>query len=256
MKRIRSWVLAGVLLLSAVLVGIAGNYKGWFNGPVVGQGQPDGGAEYRKIGERFLQDSALSLAGAILLYDGEEPGRIKEQNSFRLIRESGNMYNRLGYIQTFSSEGWMVQLDTINQVLIVADAPVQQEGKAGPFQQSTGLMFNDTTAFTTIGTVTGDQTERTLSLRSDLHPEIRLYRLTYDPATYRMKRAVIEWWKDAVVSDTTKASRVWITKIDYQYEAVPAMKVRELIDQVITRDRDGIHPTERYKDYQLHIVKP
>lgn len=256
MKRIKSWVLAGVLLLSAVLVGIAGNYKGWFRSPDAGLEQLDAGAEFRKIGERFLQDTVLSMAGAILLYDGEQPDQVKEQNSFRLVKESTNMYNRLGYIQTFSSDGWMVQLDTLNQILIVTDAPVQAQGADGGFQQSTGLMFNDTTAFMAIGTVTGDQRERTLSLRSDLHPEVRLYRLTYDPATYRMKRAVIEWWKDAVVSDTTKASRVWITKIDYQYETAPALKVGELIDQVITRGQDSIYPKERYKDYQFHIVKP
>lgn len=255
MKRIKSWVLAGALLLSAVLVAIAGKYKSWFISPDAGIEQPEAGAEFRKIGQRFLQDSVLSMAGAIMLFDGEKPGQLKEQSSFQLVRESGDMYNRLGYIQTFSSEDLIVQLDTMNQILVVTDAPVQEQGTAGSFQQSTGLLFNDTTAFITTGSVTGDHTERTLSLRSDLHPGIRLYRLTYDPATYRMKRAVIEWWKDAVVLDTTKASRVWITKIDYQYQPAPALKVGELIDQVITRGPDGIHPKERYKDYQLHIAK-
>lgn len=257
MKRVKSWLLVSVLLISAGLVAIAGNYKKWFTNTTQVVEQPDAKTEFRKIGERFLMhDTLLNINGTIKLYDGEKPTVLKEENSFQLIKEPGHIYNRLGYIQTFYSENRMIQLDTVNQLLVVAATGSPQPGLANALQPSTDALFSDTAAFTTTGVVTGDSRERTLSLTSELQPEIKVYRITYDAATYRIRRTVIEWWKDGVVSNTTQSSQVWITQIDYQYLPESKQKVAELLKNVVTTNQHGIQPTERYKDYQLHIAEP
>lgn len=248
-------MLAAALLLGIVLATIAGTYNRWLGGGSATTEQPDAVAEFRKIGQHFLQDSLLHITGVIRLYDGEQPGRVREQNSFQLLRDGADSYNRLGYMQSFVSNGLMVQLDTVNQLMVIGDAP-EQAGATLGLQQSTGMLFNDSTAFAATGTVSGDAKERTLTLRSDLRPEISSYQLTYDPATYRMKRAVIEWRKEEAVPDTADRRKVWITQIDYSYQPVATVKVSEMMKRVIVQTRDTILPTDRYSDFQLHITKP
>lgn len=257
MKRVRSWLLVSILLVSAGLVAIAGNYKKWFMNTTQVVEQPDAKTEFRKIGERFLKhDTLLNIKGTIKLFDGEKPTALKEENNFQVIKEPGHIYNRLGYVQTFYSDNRMIQLDTVNQLLVVAATGSPQPGLANALQPSTDVLFSDTAAFTTTGVVTGDSRERTLSLTSELQPEIRVYRVTYDAVTYQIRRAVIEWWKDEVVSNTAPSSQVWITQIDYQYLPESKLQVAELLKKVVTVSQHGIQPAERYKDYQLHIAEP
>lgn len=254
MKKIKSWLLLGLLLMIGLLTAIAGSRAGWFkDAPVVEQ--PEARDEYHQLCARYLQqDSLLNITGTILLYDGENTRQVKEQNSFHLAKHGRNVYNRLGHLQTFSNGAWTVQLDTLNRVMIVADGRHNAGTGQVNLHQSIDGLFSDTAAFRINGQVSGDDVVRTLSFRSDFNPEIREYRVTYDAKTYQLKKAVIEWWKDAVVLDTTAINRVWITQIDYRYNTPLDLAMDSRMQELITVKGKEVMPGSRYKDYQVHIA--
>lgn len=255
MKRIKPLMFIITLLAAAVLTAIAGNRAGWFT---LGQpvAQPDAREEYQQLCARYLQqDSLLSLAGNIQLFDGENRKQVKEQSSFELIRQGNNgLYSRLSHVQTFGSGQWVVQLDTLNRMMIVGEAIKSPDAQGAMPQQSVDLLFSDTAAFKITGQVTGNDQERTLSFKSDFNPEIRQYRITYNAQTYQLKRAVIEWWKDALVLDSTKTDRVWITHIDYRYRPVAKVNVDDMISRIVSIHDGKVIPAEKYKDYEVHIA--
>jgi len=253
MKNIKYWLLAGILVVIATWVAVAGNHGQWFSNNNEITEQPDAKTEFRKLSERYLQqDSVLNMTGDIKLYDGES-NQLKEQTAYQIIKEQGRLYSRLSYLQTFCDDQLAVQVDSVNKIVIVANAIGSPTNNNNTLQQIDGL-FSDTAAFRVIGTVAGNAAERTLSFYSEFHPEIRRYHVTYDAVTYQMKRATIEWWKDAVVLDTTRHDRIWITKIDYHYLPAARTSVKNMMADIITVQNGKIQLTERYRDYQLHIA--
>ena len=64
-----------------------------------------------------------------------------------------------------------------------------------PFER----FMHDTSGFKINASISEKNQERVLTIVSELNPEIKSSMIYYDPVTYRIKKAEIEWWKDAVI---------------------------------------------------------
>jgi hypothetical protein len=123
---------------------------------------------------------------------------------------------------------------------------------------SLDMLFDEKAEFKIAGKVIqSNDHERTISFQDDFRPEIRSYELTYDPATYRVKGAKIEWWKDGgAIRVTVDTSRVWISHIDYRLLPPADININEEINKIIIIKKDQIQPALQFQDYQLHVANP
>jgi hypothetical protein len=249
-KRKKIIALVGLLIIGSLA--IAGNYSGWFNGSDNDNNQPDAKEEYRRLYERYTRtDSIMNLRGVITLYDGENPTTVKEQSNFEYAKQGKQFYSQLSSLQTFCDGKLVLQLDTVNK--IIALSPMNSEDiPADQSQSSLNMFFSDTAAFRFSGGVSGNNQERTLTCRHELIPDIRLFRLIYDPVSYQLRKAEIEWWKNPLITDTTRKDEVWITKISYQNATPAPWKADELMNKIIRVTEKGIEPMTRYKDYTIY----
>lgn len=251
----------GILIILVVTVSglaLAGSKAGWFTKPTTVAELPDAKDEYKRIFDRIKSDTNVNIGGTITLYDGEKPSGIKEKTSFLYIKKEGQFYSQLSFLQTFCDGKLVVQLDTMNQVIVLAEAGKDKGSKKGAMQPSLDELFNEKADFKITGKVTqANNNDRTLSFQSDFNPEIRSCALTYDPTTYQVKRAVIQWWKDGgVMEDVADSNRIWISHIDYQRQVTSAININEEISKIITIKKDKIEPAVKYQDYQIHVSNP
>lgn len=249
------FVLLSVLIVVVAGIAAAANYSTWFRGLILAEELPDARVEYRKIIENLLQrDSAINLEGTILLYDGEEKSTVKENNDFRLFRKADQLYSRLAYLETFCDGKYMVQLDTVEQVIVVAKAGDIPELSSRGTRPALDLLFKDTAAFRIVGQSAKPGQNRKISLQTDLDPRIRLYTISYDPNTYQIRNAEIEWWKNEFDFENTDTTKVWITNIDYRYPAARDLNVPEMMSKVVQVNQDKAEPANQYKYYRLNVA--
>jgi hypothetical protein len=249
-KRKKIIALAGLLVIGSLA--IAGNYSGWFDDAGgADNNQPDAKEEYRRLYDRYTRtDSIMAMKGSITLYDGENPSAVKEQANFEYAKRGAEFYSHLSSLQTYCDGKLVLQLDTINKV--IALSPANVESMTGDQNTSSLNMFFSDTAFRFTGSVSGNDHERTLTCRHERAPDIRLFRIIYDPVSYQLRKAEIEWWKDPLTIDTTRTKNVWIAKINYQHISAAPWKADELMNKIIKITKTGIEPTSRYKDYTIH----
>jgi hypothetical protein len=146
-------ILFCVLLLAlAGFIGAAGNYHWWTKASALSARKlPSPGDEYRKIMEQFNgHDSAIDLSGTIKIYDKEDQEALKETSTFRFIRSGRQYFMQLSYLQTFCNGSVILQLDTVNKLIVLAkagdaDSPMVFQKGGNP-----GLLFNDTAQFRSI----------------------------------------------------------------------------------------------------------
>lgn len=256
-KKIIFVLTAGLLMITGLA--IAGSWSGWFVRATEERSDlPDPKEEFSRLYQRYTKDTVMALGGTITLYDGENKGTVKEKTTFRFVKQHDQFYSQFSYLESVCNGTMLVQLDTVNQVIMVSDNLAEMTGNGGPAQPSFDALFSEKADFKITGKVTQDKTsnDRTMSFKSDFNPEIKSYSVTYDPATYRIKHAVIQWWKDAMVTDTTAGNRVWISHIDYQPLPVNDFNANELINKIITIKNDQVEPALKYQGYQVHITNP
>ena len=252
-------IILPVLLLFVVsgLFAIAKNYH-WF-GLDISKNKtdlPDAKEELRKIyGLYSKPDTSLSIKGIIRLYDRENKDALKEQTPFSYSKKGMQVYSQLGYMETFVDDSIVVQLDTVNKYIIVSKtdmSQVQASSQPGlPFEK----FMQDTSAFKVEVTVAEKNKQRTLTIKSELNPEIKSSIIYYDPVSYKILKAEIEWWKEAIVyenEDTDK--KTWLTIMDYTYPLAPGLTVQEKIKKIIVWKDGKAEPAPAYKDYQVHIT--
>src|SRR4051812_44851384 len=134
-------VLCGLMAITGIAM--AGNYAGWFyqyggRKAVL----PTASEEFRKLYERFMQQgSTIDMSGDILLYDGENRSGAKERNSFHFIKNGMASYSQLGYIQNYCNGKLLLQLDTVNRLIIVARAGDQSAAQTMSKQPSVDMLF-------------------------------------------------------------------------------------------------------------------
>ncbi|MBO9203999.1 MULTISPECIES: flagellar basal body-associated FliL family protein [Niastella] len=256
MKRKIILIIGSIVLLSAAA--IAGNWAGWFTKTVTNTELPDAKEEYKRIAERLKNDTAVNIEGLITLYDGEKPGVIKEKTTYRLIKHQDQYYSQFGLLQSFCNGSMVVQLDTTNRVIVVADANDGSGKRKKSMQPSLDVLFDEKADFKITGQIVQNgNNERTISFQDEFRPEIRSYALTYDPATYQVNRATIQWWKDGgAFKESVDTSRIWISQIDYRRLTLVDMNINEEINKIITIKKDQVLPALQFQDYQLHVANP
>lgn len=199
----------------------------------------------------------MNLEAVITLYDGDDPATEKEKTTCRYIKRQEKYYSQFSYLQTWCNGSMVVQLDTVNQVIVVAPIIAGWKTNKKMQQPTIDMLFNEQAGFSITGKVTEkNNNERVISCQSDFNPEIRSYDITYDPASYKIKGATIQWWKEGATPGTASGNPVWISQIDYQPAPAVNMNIEEEISKIITIKKDQIEPAVKYEHYQLHISNP
>jgi hypothetical protein len=248
---------AGVLLLVTGLLAIANNFH-WLglNSSDNKTELPDAKEELRKLYAVYNRpDTSLNIKGVIKLYDRENKDALKEKTPFSYSKKGIQQYSQLGYVQTFINDSLLVQLDTLNKYIIVSKTGAGSIPQSGqtilPFEK----FVQDTSTFKIELTVTEKNKERVLTIKSDLNPGIRSSAIYYDPATYKISKAEIEWWKEAMVyenEDTDK--KTWLTVMEYSYPVLSEIPVVEKIKKIIIIKDGKVEPAPAYKEYQFQVT--
>ena len=251
-------ILTAAMIMLVSGIAIAGSWGSWFTTSKKLEELPDVKDEYKKIMDQYINGTIINIGGIITLYDGEKNSAIKEQSAYRFIKQQDQFYTQLSYMQSFCNGKIVVQLDTVDHVIVVADAKKEMSKMKKAMQPSFDVLFNENADFKITGKITqNDKTERTIVFQDDFRPGIKSYELTYDPVTYKVKHAAIKWWKDGgTVMERTDESQVWVSKIEYQQQPEAGINISEEINKIITIKKDQVQPALKYQDYQLHVINP
>jgi len=251
MKKTKWLVVSCICLLGFACWALAGNTRRWFLPRATVQ-LPDAKEELRKLYARYAQsDSMMDVSGSILLYDEERNNALKETTGFRLVKKGSQLYTQLGYLQTLIDGEMVVELDTLNKYITVSRLEKDVLHTMNNKVLMPEYMFGDTTELKVSAYVTGEKKRRTLHLHSDLNPDVKSCRITYDSGSYRIYNTDIEWWKQGVVNDTT-GHHAWMAHIDYVYQPFSELMVADKISQVIRFSGKEPVAADRYKDYEIH----
>lgn len=203
---------------------------------------------FKKLYSKFTDFNAeLNLGGTVTL---TEEDKLKERTSFHLVRRGYRVYHRFDVMQQISNDKIMVQLDTLNKYLVIAKADKQwlKQQKAGvlPF----AAMLNDTASFKM--RLIQDEGKQALEIINMVQPEIRSCKLVYDPVSYTLQKAVVQWWKHPGSIDH---SDYWETTVEYQYNAQQDIDVEELLNGIVRVSKKGIEVNPAYAEYQVEIAE-
>lgn len=242
-----------IVLMMSGLFAMAGNYH-WFGFNAGSPADlPAAKDELRKLYAKYSDPAAsFTINGTIRLFDKENDNALKEQMPFGYSKQGTQFYMQMGGQQTFFTENMLLQLDTANKYIIVSpvnkDAMPAAESGILPFEK----FMHDTSTFKIEASVSEKNKERALSIKSELNPEVRVSTIYYDPTTYTIKRAEIEWWKEAMVLNTDEdKKKIWVTVLEYNYPAQAVMPVQERIKKIIVQKNGQVEPTPAYSDYQV-----
>jgi len=252
MNKRKFFIPIAVLLVLSGVFAIANNNH-WLTPDHNKNELPDAKEELRKLYAIYnKQDTSLTINGIIRLYDRENKDALKEQTPFSYSKKGKRVFNQLGYLQTFFEDSLIVQLDTVNKYIAVSKITegVQESVQNGlPFER----FMQDTSTFKITATVSEKNKERALTVISELNPEIKSSVIYYDPVTYKIKKAEIEWWKEAPIYDKEAVSKkIWLTIMEYTYPA--GMSNPESIKEIIVWKDGKPEPAKAYKDYQVHVT--
>jgi hypothetical protein len=244
--------LLALIVLAGVLTA-AGNYN--WSGGMAGNlvNPPLAKDELKKLYAVYANpDSSLYTKGMVRLYDGEKNNKIMEEMAFSYLKKKKQFISQLGALQSLMGNSLFVQVDTVEKYIMVskvkdtAKAPVEI---GVPYEK----FLRDTAAFKIELVLTGKKTERSISIRSELNPEIKSSIVYYDTTTYKIRRMETIWWKDGVVyNDTASQKKTWLSVMDYTYSPVPATLVEDAIRRYITINAQGkAEATPAFLSYDL-----
>ena len=214
--------------------------------------------EYTKLVQHFLHpDSASVIKGTVKLYDGASPERVKEKSDFISIRDGSSFYSKISFTEVICDGKWYVQIDTLHKQLLIT-ALNENQVKAPLSPAMGGLfdrLFSDTATFKVSGTVTGNDLERLITIKSDFNPEIQYFTLRYSPADYSIRGAEIRFWKNRRPdADTTEEQKnSWITKIEYRQAGKKLVNINDRINQVFKIKGHTMEPAAAYHDYKVAL---
>jgi hypothetical protein len=251
----KNFLFSALLLVLAGFVA-AGADGYWWRTPMPAAASasdlPDPAAEYGRLRQRYQTvDSAMDVSGMIRIYDGEHNGKLKEIQPFRSVRSSRQYYWQIGYLRNWYDGSILLVVDTMHRRMTVSRPVSDNLQSTGPYKMPADLLFSDTARFRLSGTVEQEQGQRTLTLHSDYNPEIRVCRVYYDTATYRLHRTEIEWWKDLSGRDTA-AGKVWLAKVEYTY-CPPRIDICKEMRTFITVGANGVTPTLPYANFDIKV---
>lgn len=242
-----------IVLLMSGLFAVARNYH-WFGINERGIADlPGAKDELRKLYSRYGNPAAtFTIAGTMRLFDKEDDNKLKEQMSFGYSKQGLQCYMWMGSQQTYMTDKLVLQLDTVHKYIVIS--PISTD--ATPLSASGVLPFEkymeDTSAFKIKAVVSEKNKERSIEIISELDPEVKLSTIYYDPGTYAIRRAEIEWWKEPMIEDSKEGrKKVWLTTIEYNYPASAQVPVAERVKNIVVEKNGKYEPVPRFSDYQV-----
>lgn len=217
--------------------------------------------EYTRLMKKYMSpDSAIRLNGEVVLYDGAQPGVVKERSPFTYARSGSNFYSSFSFQKTYFNGKMLVQVDSLHKIVIIATvtdsarkAQARTIGASG-FPGLSDKLFADTSGFRITGTVNGDDKQRNIVISSDFNPEIKQCTLYYSPVNYSMKSAEISFYKSGRQRDEGAANDdVWISRIEYREAPKEPLDVDAMIGTIFSVQKNTLIPTPEYFSYRVII---
>lgn len=213
---------------------------------------PPASAEFGRLSEQMqIRDSTMDISGTIHIYDQERDGMLKEVKPFRFVRVGTGYFAELSSLRTYCDGKLVLVVDTANRDMEVYKY-VANGSQDITARMMANHLFNDTASLRFTGNVRQKGSERVLAVHSDYNPEIKVYRVYYDTANYRLRRVEVEWWKDRRGVDTI-ANHIWLAKLDYSYRPRGIIDIPAYMRRFIIIGAGGVKPTADYADYRLTV---
>lgn len=259
MKAMKSKYKVMMLVLAVLIVstGTVALAKGWFNKPNVVTEQFDAAVEWQKLMNRYSQlqqAGGLNMEGNIILFDGKEPGKIKEQNTTLLQCQGKQYYYTMAGVKYLCDGEILLQVDPINQFVILSKVPEMPKLNQQILPQINQQPDQNQEGFRITGTVEGDDKKRKISIKTEMNPDVKNYSVVYDPSTYNITDVEIEWWKNNLSESKADEANTWITKIKYQHHPSVTLNMEEEMKKVIAVIDGKITLIGDAKDYKLEVI--
>lgn len=258
MKRKRNIILLFLIFSLSGFFALATG-KNWFG---LGDADPDNELpdpkeEIRKLMEKYSNpDTSIALKADILLYDRENKDALKEKTPFSYERNKTQVAGQLGYLFTYVNDSLAVQVDTVNKIISVSTNRQEVNTslqKGLPLEQ----YIADTGDFRLDATVTETKGVRKLSIESQADPRIKRSTLFYNPVDYRIQKAEIEWWKDAMfLGEKGDENRTWLTVMDYKYFPATGISISDKINEILRWQNGELLPAKAFQGYQIVMNDP
>jgi hypothetical protein len=243
-----------ILVMLLLIVGVFAMVRNYSRKKAEGAGKvPDAMEEYRKIMNHYIgKEPDTEISGNIRIYDGENNGTLKETGSFHCARSGVQFFTRINYLQTFCDGELVLDLDTVNKVILISKAEESKNTVEHNPVDPVGVFISDTTKIQIGEIKTAGNAERIITIKTDLNPEIRAVRYFYDTISYRVRQTEVEWWRTNPVMDDNKERKIWLARIDYVYQKAALMKIKEKIRSIVEVNGKKVKPGPLYSDYQIN----
>lgn len=241
--------LIGMLFLTG-LYALARNYR-WIGSGV--DELPDARQEIEKIYSLYnKQDTSFTIRGVIRLLDSEKDNAVKEVTPFVYTKHQAQYYSSLGYVQTLCANGMGIQLDTVNRYIVVSRVdPSLLDNSQNSLLPFTQFMQDTATYKTTIAAVQKGR-EYAITITSEASPDIKKATIFYHPATYRIIKSEIEWWKSATAGlNENEQDQTWVTRIEYEHTTATGETAAERINKIVVSMNGKIEPAPAYRGYEF-----
>jgi hypothetical protein len=251
-KRKFIFILTALLLLTG-LFALAKNYQ-WLGLGSEDSGEvPDAKTELQKLYSAYNKpDTSFGMKGSIRLFDQEDNNTLKEVTPFRYTKSGSEYYCQLGFLQTICADTIGIQIDTLNKQLMVSKINAAMLSDATGSLLPFSKFIQDERTFHAEVAILRKDKEYAITITDESTPAIKKATVFYDPATYRVLKAEIEWWKEATAgSGEADQNRTWLTRIEYEHLAVTRERVADRINSIIVWKEGKIMPAPAYRGYEF-----
>ncbi|HLP39531.1 hypothetical protein [Lacibacter sp.] len=250
--RKKTVLLFGVFVLTTAIVVFA-QHRGWFHF-TVDETKLDAKEEFKKVMTVLNSpDSVMHISGTMRVYDQENKNKLQEQSSFLVEKTNQSFYSRLGYVQTIGVDSFLIEIDTVNQLIGLSRADVSMYHKRLSNAIAIDQFLEDSAVFKMELSVREiNQTDRAITIKNPLTPEIKLSTIYYDANTYRIKKAETDWWKSGMPEPEKKdEQKTWHSEVSYIYSRMLTVSAVEKMKAVVEFANGVVSVKPAYKNYQL-----
>lgn len=242
--RIKKSIVIVAVMLGCGAAGLGAFYLAGNNDKE--QKKPEVTSELQQLIEHNgLLDSAFSISGDIRIMDSEDNNRVKEHSNFWFVKNGMQYYSQLSSQETISDGVLAIQIDSVSKYMAIsrADTGVAESMKhVLPISKQ----IIDTANIKANVVVKG--ANREIVYTSVLTPEIKSARVVYDPATYKLLSAEIEWWKHPEMSGATG---LWVAHISYNISTSKQLDINAKMKSILVFKNEQLVIAERFKTYKI-----
>lgn len=156
----------------------------------------------QEINRYYQTDQVIKQACEIKLHSQNNPTVILEQYDCLYLISNEQVYSRIGPVETYGDKEIMVTADKENMLIsLMPPDPAMLENNMPAMKQLQKLVREVKGELT----IVEEAGKEVLSFRSELNPEIKSYRIYYDPKTWRIEKIRMEVWEqDAYMQESPR----------------------------------------------------